>query len=578
MVQSFIKGGKNLLYSKQTSVLSAAVIIMTMILGSRVLGLIRNRLFVHYFAPEHLDTFLAAFQLPDLIFEILILGAMSSAFIPVFSNYLSKDKEKEAWKVAAITLNLLLVLFTAFSVLIFIFAHPIYSVVAKGFSPSQIDEIVSFTRFLLFAQLFFIASYLITAVLESHQRFLVSAAAPLFYNVGIIVTTALFAGSLGLFAPVLGVVFGSIMHFLIQVPVAVNLGFRPVWSLNYKNPGVVEIGKLALPRVLELSSFQIKKLTDLFLSSFVAGGLTYFKFADSLASLPVGLFGLSIAKASLPRLSQQTAETNLDEFKETLSSSIKEILFLVVPASIFLAILRLPLVRLAYGAQKFDWNDTLQTGFAVSAFTVGIFAYSLTLLLSRAFYALRDTATPVKISILSIFVNAGLGFLFILGLKLPIWGLALAYSLAGLFQIIILYSLLVKRIGGFEKFGLKSSMAKITASSTVSGLTIYILLKILDRSAWDKKLSFLGHLGLGLPTTFDKFILDTRYTVNLVLITGAVALIGVLIYLLLCYLFKVEELKILFKVLQRIPFGRRFLSLIVKEKEIVSPIPHNNGL
>jgi putative peptidoglycan lipid II flippase len=578
MVKRFLNEGKNIFYSKQTNVLSAAIIIMTMILASRLLGLVRNRVFVHYFTPEKLDTFLAAFQLPDLIFEILILGAMSSAFIPVFSNYINKGKEKESWDVAAITLNLLLVFFSAFSILIFIFAEPIYSTVAKGFSPAQVIEIASFTRILLIAQLFFIASYLITAVLESHQRFFVSAAAPLFYNVGIIGMTILFAPTLGLYAPVWGAVIGSILHFSVQIPVALKLGFRPVWSLDYKNPGVREIGKLALPRVLELSSFQIKKLSDLFLSSFVSGGLTYFKFSDSLSSLPIGLFGLSIAKASLPRLSLQNDGADLKGFKETLAASVKEILFLVIPSSIFLAVLRLPLVRLVYGGQKFDWDDTLQTGFAVSAFTVGIFAYSLTLLLSRAFYALRDTATPVKISILTIFLNAGLGFIFILGLHLPIWGLSLAYSLAGLVQVAILFSILTKRIGGFSGFGIESTVVKITTAATASGLTMYILLKILDRSAWDRKLSFLGHLGLALPTTFDKFILDTRYTINLIYVTSTVAIIGIVIYLALCRLMKVEELEILFKVLKRLPIVKLLVIKRAnsKDRESITPPVNSN--
>lgn len=573
MVENLISGSKKILYSRQNSVLSAAVIIMTMVLASRLLGLVRNRVFVHFFAPERLDTFLAAFQLPDLIFEILILGAMSSAFIPVFSKYLSRDDDKHAWKVAGLTLNVLLLFFFFFSALVFVFANPIYSIIARGFSPQQIVETASFTRWLIFAQMFFCVSYLLTAILETHQRFLISATAPLFYNIGIIFVTILFAPQFGLSAPVIGVVVGSFLHMLVQLPLAWSLGFRPVFSFDFKDPGVRAIYKLALPRLIELSFLQVKRFTDLFTASLVSGGLTYFKFGDSLAALPVGLFGLSIAKAALPKLSLQGAKS-LDEFKATFASSFKEILFLVIPTTIFLAVLRLPLVRLAFGAANFDWQDTLNTGYVVSAFCLGGGAYALSLLINRAFYALEDSKTPVKISIMTIFINASLGVLFILGLRLPIWSLALAYSLAGIAQVIVLVALFDKRIGGLKQFQMWKTFVKIVFASSVSGGLMYVLLKLLDRAAWDRKLSFLRHLGIGLPTTFDKFVLDTRYTANLIVVTFLVALLGLLIYLSLAYLLKIEQLKVVYRVLSKLPIGLQLLKS--RDREVVSSTTNGN--
>lgn len=581
MVKNFLREGRALLYSKQANILSAAGVIMVMVAASRVLGLVRNRTFAHFFEPEQLDVFFAAFQLPDLLFEILVLGAVSSAFIPVFASYLSRGQEKEGWQIARIVLNIILLFFLASALLIFVFAGPIYSFVARGFSPEQVAQTITFTRILLIVQLVFAASYLLTAVLESNQRFLAPAVAPLFYNLGIIGVTAFFAPQLGLLAPVLGAVLGSILHLLVQLPLAFELGFRPAFVLDLKNPGVRKVARLAMPRVVELSFFQIKRLTDLFLASLVAGGLTYFKFADQLAALPVGLFGLSIAKASLPSLSQQAAKKSMEEFKKTFVSSFKEILFLVIPVSFFLAVLRIPAVRLVFGAQKFDWPATVQTGYTLSAFAIGIFAYSLSLLVSRAFYALHDTHTPVKVSILGIFFNVGLAFVLILGFSFPIWALALSYAIAGIIQILILLVLLGKRVGGFAGFGLASSFVKILFASGVSGGTMFILLKIFDRSAWDKKLSFLGKLGLALPTTFDRFVLDTRYTVNLLLLTGLVAAVGLVIYLLVAYLLKVGELNSVLRALARVTparakglFTRKVPS--VEEVEPLSPT-HTNG-
>ncbi|HBL51855.1 MAG: murein biosynthesis integral membrane protein MurJ [Candidatus Blackburnbacteria bacterium RIFCSPHIGHO2_02_FULL_39_13] len=579
MVKALFENGRKLLYSKQANILSAAVIIMIMVAASRVLGLIRYRTFVHFFPPEQLDTFLAAFQLPDMIFEILILGAMSSAFIPVFTKYLAKGEDKEAWNVAGMTLNAMFLFFLIFSAVIFVFAHPIYSIIAKGFTPEQITQTVSFTRILLIAQMFFIASYHLTAVLESNQRFLISSFAPLFYNLGIIVSTYFLAPTLGLFAPVLGVVIGSAMHLLIQLPLALSLGFKPIFSLNFANPGVRSIMKLALPRIVELSFLQIKRFTDLFIASLVVGGLTYFKFGDSLAALPVGLFGLSIAKASFPQLSRLASTKDMEGFKVMFASSFREILFLVLPISVFLTVLRVPIVRLAFGADQFDWLDTVQTGYVLSAFTIGAVSYALSLLISRAFYALQDTTTPVKVSILNILLNSGFGALFILVFKLPIWGLALSYSVAGTVQLIILFVLLGKKVGGLGKLGIGGTLSKVFVAASSSGASMFILLKILDRSVWDKKLSFLGQIGLGLPTTFDKFVLDTRYTLNLILITAFVAFVGAAIYLLISYLLKVEELNLIIKAFKKLSLSRFMqgpkAEPELKEAEIVATQPTN---
>lgn len=555
MVKSLIEKGKNLLYGRQANILSAASVIMIMIMASRILGLIRNRVFVHYFSPEQLDTYLAAFQIPDLIFEVLVLGAMSSAFIPIFTRKLAQHKEKEAWHLAGLTLNAMLSFFSVIFVLIFIFAKPLYSLVAQGFNPEQIRETVMFTRTLLLAQLFFTASYVFTAILESNQRFLAPAIAPIFYNLGIILATVFGAPTLGLMAPVWGAVIGSLLHLSIQVPLAVGLGFRPVRSFNLKDPALKKIAKLALPRVVEMSFFQARRLTDLFMASLVAGGLTYFKFADSIAVLPISLFGLAIAKASLPQLSRETSGKNRESFKLTFSSSLRQILFFVVPVSVLLAILRRPIVRLAFGGSQFDWEDTEQTGYALSAFALGIFAYSLSLLISRAFYALHDTITPVKVSFVSIIINIALGLFLVLGLKLDIWALALSYSVAGIVQFVILFTLLARKVNGFGRYGLGTAFTKIVSCAALSGAVMFVLLKLFDRSAWDQRLSFLGHLGLKLPTTLDKFVLDTRYTANLIALTFFVGAVGIGIYLLATWFLGVRELKVVVSLVKRLSFS-----------------------
>ena len=497
--------------------------------------------------------------------------ALSSAFIPTFTAYFSRKEKDEAWYITAVSLNFALLFFSVFAALVFIFAKPLYTLIAPGFSTAQINQTAGLTRVLILAQAFFVLSYFMTGALESLQRFFIPAIAPIFYNLGIILGAIFFANRWGLYAPTIGAVVGAMVHFLIQLPLAVHLGFRPRKALDFLHPGVREIGKLALPRVAELSFLQIGKSAELFLASLVSvAAYTHFTFANSLQLLPLGLFGTSIAKASLPTLSDQAAKGEIDSFKETFSSSFKEIIFLVIPCSVFLAVLRVPIVRLVFGAARFNWESTIQTGYTLSAFCLGIFAQALIYLLARAFYALHDTRTPVKISIYSLLVEIVLGAIFILLLKLPIWSLALAFSLSQILQVLLLFFIIEKRIKAFPLKKLTFSFGKVVLAASLSGLLMFFFLKILDRSVWDKRLSFLSYLGLRLPTNFDRFVIDTHYTLNVILLTGEVGLIGLIAYLLVSWLLGVKEVAIFARVLSRLRDWRLLRSKMSQEKEVIS--------
>lgn len=553
MVRSLLKKGSDFFTRRQTGVLSAAAIIMFMVVASRVLGLVRNRVLAHYFLADQLSVYFAAFRLPEVIFEVLVFGALSAALIPTFTAYISKKQEKEAWYVAATSLNLAFLVFIPFALLIFLFAHPLYRILAPGFADREIAQIASLTRILIWAQGFFVVSYFLTGVLESFRRFLVPAIAPLFYNIGIIIGTIFLSPSLGIYAPTLGALLGAFLHFLIQLPLAIYLGFRPCLGFDFRHKGVKEVGRLALPRVVELSFLQIAKSAELFLASLVStAAYTHYLFANSVQLLPIGLFGVSIAKASLPTLSYHSARGEKSQFNEVFSSLFRQILFLVIPASVFLVVLRIPIVRLIFGTARFSWESTLQTSYALSAFALGIFAQALIYLLARAFYALHDTLTPVKISIAGIMINVVSGAILVIGLGFPIWGLALAYTLSAIFQFFLLSLFLFKRLPEIDVRGMTVTALKIIISAGVSGTLMYLLLKIFDLSVWNKNLWFLAKAGLTLPTSFDRFVLDTRYTVNLLLLTLAVALVGIGSYLFLSWLFKIQELSVLVSLLGKL--------------------------
>lgn len=571
MIKIWLRNGSNFLTRKQKNILSAATVIMVMVAASRLLGLVRNRVLAHFFSVETISVYLAAFRLPEVAFEVLVYGALSSAFIPIFTRYLAQKQKEQAWYVASVSLNFAFLLFFLLSILIFLFARPVYQVLTPGFNPHQLDQVARLTQILLLAQAFFVLSYFLTGVLESLQRFLIPALAPLFYNLGIILGTIFWANQWGVYAPTAGAVIGAFFHFLIQLPLAYHLGFRPRLSLDFIHPGVREIGRLALPRVIELSFLQIGKSVELFLASLVAvGAYTHYTFANSLQLLPVGLFGISIAKASLPTLSVQTARGDFKQFKETFIASFNEIVFLIIPSSVFLAVLRMPLVRLVFGAQRFTWESTIQTSYTFSAFCLGILAQALIYLLNRAFYALRDTKTPVKISIAAIFIYIFLGMTLTLGFKLPIWSLALAFSLAASIQFGLLFLILWRRLRPLKIKRISLPFFKIVLAASCSGGLMFFLLKILDRSVWDKRLSFLARIGLTLPTTFEMFVLDTRYILNLIVLTVLVSLVGFFSYLFFAWLLRVKEAFVFAKLVLKFRQFKIFRAKIPKKKEPIT--------
>ena len=570
MFNKIIAKSRRIFIAPQASVLSAASTIMVMIVASRVLGLVRQRTLARFFEPSELSLFFAAFRLPDTVFEVLVFGTLASAFIPVFTKTLKKGNSK-AWETAGIVVNIGLIIFAILAVISVLFADNIYSVFAPGFDSVQRAQIVRVARILFTAQAFFVASYVLTGVLESSRRFLVPALAPLFYNLGIIAGTILLFPRLGLLAPAVGVFLGAALHFLIQLPLATKLGYRFIGRVR-PNKQVKEIGRLAVPRIIELSFLQISKTVELFLSSLIStAAYTYFTFGNTLQLLPVGLFGTSIAKAALPTLSRQ-AETPA-KFYKTLISSLYQIVFLVVPVATILIVLRIPIVRLVYGTEIFSWEDTVQTGKVVSAFAVGVVFQAASALLARGFYALSDTKTPVIVSISSIAIVVATSFLLIFGFSLPVWGLAAAFSLGSFFQAIILFYLINRRMGEGFSFKLLSPIVKSGIAALGAGGVMFFLLKIFDRSVWVKRLSFLGAIESTKVIAFEKFVLDTRYTVNLLILTIFVSIVGGLVYLGLSVILKNREFYTFVGLVRRIFVKRKVAPIPEEEQEPVAPTP-----
>lgn len=546
-MKSLLKKGKSVLLGPQDSILSAASIIMVMGVAAKFLGLLRQRILTSFFPTHELSLFFAAFRLPDSVFEVLTLGTLSSAFIPVFSRLL-RDNEKKAWDTASRMINIGLLVFAGFAFLFGALAFPLYKILAPGFSYSETSQIAYLARVLFAAQGFFVVSYALTGILESSKRFLVPALAPLFYNLGIILGTVVLYSKFGLLAPALGAVFGAFIHFLVQLPLAYRMGLRFSPAVKPTRE-VKKIGKLAAPRMGELGFLQISKTTELYLASLIStSSYAFYTLAYSIQFIPISLFGVSLAKAALPTLSQKADDPK--KFKATFLSTLNQMMFFLIPMATVFIVLRIPIVRLILGSNKFDWPDTVQTGLVLSAFALGIPFYGATMLLNRAFYAQHDTKTPVFVSLLSTGIIIVSSFLLILGFSLPTWGLAAAFSLGFVFQSTTLFLILSRKINGGVFFGLNPIFKSLTAS-VASGISMYVILKFFDRSVWIKRLSFISSIELTQNLNFEKFVIDTRYSINLLILTVLTAVSGALVYLFVSWVLGSKELKTFWSVLKR---------------------------
>ncbi len=506
-------------------------------LASAILGLIRTRLLISFFYadPAVVDVFWAAFRLPDMIFQIIIVGALSSAFIPVFSRYLKNQEESNL--IASSMINAVMLIMMGLTVIVIIFAYPLSRLIAGGFNETQLQLMANLTRIMAGAQLFFGFSSFLTGVIQSHKRFLVPALSPVLYNLGIIIGILVFGKTLGIYGAAIGVVIGACLHLLAQLPLASKLGFRYRLTWDGNHGAVKEMSRLMLPRVLTLSLVQIEATVILTFSSWLTvGTVTIISIAQQLANLPVRLIGIPIGQASLPFFTKVTSKNDLLTLATMVNNTILEMLYLALPASVIVLILRIPLVRLAYGADSFPWAETVLTGKLVAILAVSIAARSLTHVLVRVFYSLHNTTTPFFTNLISTIINIGLSYYFLFVLKSGVIGMAFAITLASIIETIILTYLLYS-LANFATTHLLFPILKMLAITLVTSIALWAPLRILDT-----------------------LIFDTTRTIPLILLTLTVSIIGMVVYISLSYLFDIKELGVFARLAKKVGGWRLALS------------------
>jgi len=443
---------KSLLEKIQSTIAGGAIILGSASLLSRLVGLLRDRFLASTFgAGETLDIYYAAFKIPDFIFAVLVLGALSSAFIPVFIQKRVKKGEKAGWELTGRLLVLLLISLTVIGGIAAIFTPTLISIIAPGFTPDQQAATVELTRVMLIAIIFFGISNVLSGVLNSLKQYASYAFAPIAYNVGIIIGILWFTPMWGVIGLAYGVVLGSLLHAALQVPAVVKSGFKfKIWQ-NPFHKDVTQVLKLMVPRSLSLVGTQVNAIVNTAIASgLLAGSVAIFNLADNLQHVPINIFGVSLAMAAFPVFSEAFAKNKKALFKKHFSTTVRRVLFFVVPASIIILLLR---------AQK-----------TLGFFSISLFAQALIPVVSRSFFAQQDTKTPVALTFVGVITNIILALWF--SASMGVMGLALAFSIASIVQFSGLIFFLKRKVGDIDESNLIKHTLKILAASLVMVITI----------------------------------------------------------------------------------------------------------
>ncbi len=521
-----------ILTRQSKTLLGASATLAFLGLLSRVLGVFRDRILAsHFGASNLLDVYYVSFDIPDFVFNLLVVGAVASAFIPVFIEYQSKTEERrrrsteasrsereegEEWNLANNFLNILAVVMAGMSGIIFIFTPWLIHLIAPGFSPEKKDLAVLFTRVMLFSPIIFSVSVVIGSILQVFQRFLAYSLAPIMYNLGIIFGAIYFVPRFGPLGLAEGVVLGALLHLLIQLPALKGTGFvwKKIW--DFGEAGMRKILKLMIPRTIGVALVQINLIIlDALSSKISPGSVTIINLANNFQYLPISLVGISTAVASFPTLSRQALEEDKTVFGERINRTLRQILFIILPLSFLMIYLRTDLIRIVLGSGLFGPRDVELTGNVLGFFMLGVFAQSVIPFLARSFYAMQNTRIPVVASIAGVAANIFFAWYFSSSLK--ILALPLAFSLAGILNAVILLV--------FLKHSLQSLSLK--------EICIYFL-----------KLLYICSVMLLVVILADIFInFDVNFLGSLYQII-TLSIIGTLTFVVFSSIFKLKELEI----------------------------------
>jgi len=469
---------KKILNGESKTITSAAVVLGGAALASRIVGLVRDRVLAGIFgAGQDLDIYFAAFRIPDFVYNLLVLGALSAGFIPIFTEALiGKDKKprSEAWRIANGVLVMLVGSLAVLLVIVWIFAPWIVPYIAPGFGRAALEETIVLTRIMFLSPIFLGISAVIGGILQSFKRFLVFSLGPIFYNIGIIFGAVVLVPLWGLRGLAWGVVLGAFLHLVIQLPAVRDLGYKFEWVWAPKDNFIREIMRLMLPRTMGLAVTQLNLVAmTIIASTLAAGSISILNLANNIQGVAIGIIGISFAVAAFPLLSEAAAENNTKKLVDHFSYTTRQILLFIIPATILLLLLRAQIVRVIFGSGEFSWNDTILTADTLAFFTLSLFAQSLLPLLTRIFYAFKDTVTPFVIGLFSVAMN--IAFALWLIEPLGVRGLALAFTASSVANLVLLWTTLRVKLGHVDGLKILHAAYKMITAALAMAVVIQVL-------------------------------------------------------------------------------------------------------
>jgi putative peptidoglycan lipid II flippase len=546
--------------AKHASVARSAGIVSIAVMFSRVLGLVRETVFARFFGAGFLyDAFVVAFKVPNILRDLFAEGALSAAFVKVFTDYQIKKNEAEAWRLASLVFNILAVVMSAITIIGILVAPLVIPLLARGFSPEKAALAVMLTQ-IMFPFIFLVAlAALAMGVLNTKGRFGIPASASTAFNVCSIAFGLAFAywlsgggwemafdknavpsaaAQCAIIGMAIGTLIGGAAQLLIQVPSLLKVGFRFSPLLSFADPGVKRIMRLMGPAIIGTSAVQVKVLVDVVVVSGIEGGQSWLSYAFRLMQFPIGVFGVAIGTAAIPALSRLASEENIVKFRNTLTEAMKLVFLLTIPAACGLIVLGEPIIALIYQGGRFKGLDTNMTAWALAAYSIGLAGYAAIKVLSPSFYALDDARTPMWVSLASILFHAPMSFGMMMLLSnvgvsperpngFGHVGVALATSTVALVNFFALALLMRKRIQRLNGRDILSSFVRIAIASAAMSVVAYASYRL-----------SLGYVG---NETFSARFVDALVPIALAVMT----------FLLAAKLLRLSEVENLYTALRR---------------------------
>ncbi len=520
-----VKKIQQLWHNEQGLQSATGLLVLTMLL-SNVLGFLRDLVLANTLPLNVLDTYYAAFRIPDLLFNLFILGAISSAFIPVYLDSKAKDGDEAAWRLAHNLLHTALVVLVVLGIILLVFMPSILPLFVPGFDPEKMQQTVQLARVLLLSPFFFAVSYILGGVLNAHQKFFAYSLAPLVYNIAIIAGGFL-ALKFNVMIVAWFVVLGAFLHVLVQVPVLSGLGYKYKFVLDWRDPALGKVLRLMVPRAISLGMTQFILVAFTRIGSFLAtGAVSIYTLTNNLQTAPVAIFGASIATAVFPMLGKASSEDDEPKFRSLLTDSLSGMFFFMIPITALAWVLRAHIIRLYLALNHQTWEDTIRAIGTFQWFILALVAQAFILIMIRAFYARHDTRTPMVIAILTGVLSIVLASTLVANAP-EVSSLSLAFLIGVTCEaILLLIFFMLKNPKLLDLGAVLKSVGVAAIFAFASGLFARLILAVVSEGA------IVPSEGLG-----------TERIVPLFEALLAAAAGGVVVYFLLAYIFKRHELR-----------------------------------